>query len=154
MTLNHILKTIIKSLGLDEEKALAIYQLADPQITQKDVTDALKKEGAADYVELNDAGLELFLDGLITYKRGASGNKRKEKKEPVLSNNTILKKLRIALEFKDEDMLKIFALAGIELSKSELTPYFRKEGHRNYKECKDRMLIDFIKALEEYFKLA
>jgi len=69
------------------------------------------------------------------------------KSDTQLTNNTILKKLRIALELKEDDMLAILRLAGVEISKHELTALFRKEGHKNYKECGDQFLRKFLKGL-------
>ena len=64
-----------------------------------------------------------------------------------MTNNTILKKLRIALELKDTDMIEILKLADFEISKSEVTALFRNEGHRNYKECGDQLLRRFLDGL-------
>jgi uncharacterized protein YehS (DUF1456 family) len=64
-----------------------------------------------------------------------------------LTNNAILKKLRIALELKEDDMLGILKLANVDISKHELTALFRKEGHKNYKECGDQFLRKFLKGL-------
>jgi uncharacterized protein YehS (DUF1456 family) len=64
-----------------------------------------------------------------------------------LTNNAILKKLRIALQLKEDDMVGILKLAGVDISTSELTALFRKEGHRNYKECGDQFLRNFLKGL-------
>ncbi len=64
-----------------------------------------------------------------------------------MTNNTILKKLRIALELKDTDILEILQLADFEVSKSELSALFRKEDHKNYKECGDQLLRRFLNGL-------
>lgn len=64
-----------------------------------------------------------------------------------MNNNDILKKLRIALELKEEDIIEILKLTDFELSKSELSALFRKEGHRNYKECGDQILRRFLDGL-------
>jgi len=64
-----------------------------------------------------------------------------------LTNNTILKKMRIALDLKEDDMIAIMKLAGIDLSKHELTALFRKQGHKHYKECSDRILLGFLEGL-------
>ena len=64
-----------------------------------------------------------------------------------MTNNDILKKLRIALELKDSDMLEILKLAGFEISKPELNALFRNPGHRNYKECGDQILRRFLDGL-------
>ncbi|MBE9504644.1 MAG: DUF1456 family protein [Proteobacteria bacterium] len=64
-----------------------------------------------------------------------------------MKNNTILKKLRIALELKDTDIIEILKLADFEISKSELSALFRKEDHKNYKECGDQILRYFLDGL-------
>lgn len=62
-------------------------------------------------------------------------------------NNMLLKKIKIALSLSSEDMLGILGNAGVQISKSELSAVFRKEGHRNYKECGDRYARNFLKGL-------
>jgi len=64
-----------------------------------------------------------------------------------MTNNDILKKLRIALELKDTDIIEILKLAGFETTKSELSALFRNESHRNYKECGDQILRNFLNGL-------
>lgn len=61
-----------------------------------------------------------------------------------MTNNEIIKKLRIALDLKELDMVEIFELSGYEIKKSELSGIFRKEGHKNYKECSDLVLNHFL----------
>jgi uncharacterized protein YehS (DUF1456 family) len=64
-----------------------------------------------------------------------------------MTNNDILKKLRIALELKDTDIIDILKLAGFEITKSELSALFRNADHRNYKECGDQILRNFLNGL-------
>ncbi|MHB8882413.1 MAG: DUF1456 family protein [Thermodesulfovibrionales bacterium] len=64
-----------------------------------------------------------------------------------MTNNDILKKLRIALELKDTDIIDILKLAEFEISKAELSALFRSEDHRNYKECGDQILRKFLNGL-------
>jgi len=61
-----------------------------------------------------------------------------------MTNNDIIKKLRIALDLKELDMTEIFELSGYEIKKQELAAIFRKEGHKNYKECSDQLLSHFL----------
>lgn len=68
----------------------------------------------------------------------------------MLTNNDILKKLRVALELKDEDIVKILKLADFELSKSELNALYRNPTHPNYKECGDQLLRNFLNGLIIY----
>ena len=64
-----------------------------------------------------------------------------------MTNNDILKKLRVALHFRDEDIIKILLLVDFQITKSELGAIFRKEDHPNYKECGDQLLRNFLNGL-------
>jgi uncharacterized protein YehS (DUF1456 family) len=64
-----------------------------------------------------------------------------------LGNNAVLKKLRIALDLKEDDLIAIFKLAGIVMTTHELTALFRKPGHKHYKECSGQLLGAFIKGV-------
>ncbi len=68
----------------------------------------------------------------------------------MLTNNDILKKIRVALELKDEDVVNILKLAEFEISKSELNALYRKPDHPNYKECGDQLLRNFLNGLIIY----
>ena len=94
-------------------------------------------------MECPDVLLGSFLDGLIVSRRGP-GN---EPPDGELDNNAILRKLRIALELKDTDMLHILRSAGLTLSKSELAALFRRPDHRNFKPCGDQLLRKFLTGL-------
>jgi uncharacterized protein YehS (DUF1456 family) len=72
---------------------------------------------------------------------------RGTKNEKMLTNNDILKKIRVALELKDEDVVKILKLADFEITKSELNALYRKPDHANYKECGDQLLRNFLNGL-------
>jgi uncharacterized protein YehS (DUF1456 family) len=128
---------------------IAIFKLTDHEIEQSNLTGLLKKEGEEGFVNCRDDVLRYFLDGLILYKRGRKEIKPGEMRKPDsrLTNNAILKKLRIALELKEDDILAILKLADVDISRSELTALFRKEGHKNYKECGDQFLRKFLKGL-------
>lgn len=64
-----------------------------------------------------------------------------------MTNNDILKKLRIALKLQDIDIIEILKLAEFDITKSELNALFRREGHRNYQECGDQLLRRFLNGL-------
>ena len=64
-----------------------------------------------------------------------------------MTNNDILKKLRIALSLKDTDIIEILKLADFDISKAELSALFRSEDQRNYKECGDQILRRFLNGL-------
>ena len=64
-----------------------------------------------------------------------------------MTNNDILKKLRVALQLKDDDIVKILALVDFKVTTTELSAIFRKEDHPNYKECGDQLLRNFLNGL-------
>jgi uncharacterized protein YehS (DUF1456 family) len=68
----------------------------------------------------------------------------------MLTNNDILKKIRVALELRDEDVIKILKLCDFEIGKTELSAFFRKEDHPNYKPCGDQLLRNFLNGLIIY----
>jgi len=69
-----------------------------------------------------------------------------------MTNNDILKKLRVALKLRDEDIIQILKLAEFDVSKSELSALFRAEDHPNYKECGDQILRYFLNGLIVYMR--
>jgi uncharacterized protein YehS (DUF1456 family) len=64
-----------------------------------------------------------------------------------MTNNDILKKLRVALHLRDEDIIRILALKDFKITKSELGAIFRKEGHPKYMEAGDQILRNFLNGL-------
>lgn len=99
---------------------------------------------------LTDALLCAFLDGLIIARRGPlpSGAAPPELDTP-LTNNMILKKLRIALNLYEEGMLKLFHAGGKTLSKREMTALFRKPAHKYYRDCNDNLLSVFLEGVKK-----
>ena len=67
-----------------------------------------------------------------------------------MTNNDILKKLRVALKLRDEDILEILKLADFVATRSEIGALFRNEDHPNYKECGDQLLRNFLNGLIIY----
>ena len=64
-----------------------------------------------------------------------------------LTNNDILKKLRVALMLRDDQIVEILELVDFRISKSESGAFFRAEDHENYMECGDQVLRNFLNAL-------
>ena len=64
-----------------------------------------------------------------------------------MNNNDILKKLRVALHLRDDEIVDILKLVDFKVSKSELGAFFRKDDHPLYKECGDQILRNFLNGL-------
>ncbi len=147
MTNNDILRRICYTFDFTDSKMIAIFGLADHQITRGQISDWLKKDDDPAYQECNDSQLAIFLNGLINDKRG-----KKEGAQPAsekhLTNNIIFMKLKIALNLKADEVLEIMALAGLRISKHELSAFFRKAEHKNYRYCQDQILRNFLKGMQ------
>ena len=66
-----------------------------------------------------------------------------------MTNNDIFKKLRIAFNMKDTDIIETLGKVGFVISKSEINALFRSKSHRNYKACGDQLLRNFLDGLIE-----
>jgi uncharacterized protein YehS (DUF1456 family) len=67
-----------------------------------------------------------------------------------MSNNDIMKKLRVALKFTDDDIIEVLKLANFRITKTELGAIFRNEDHPNFKPCGDQILRNFLNGLIIY----
>ena len=147
MTNNDILRRIRYILGYDDKKMLLVFSLGGKTISTDVLIKKLKKNTESDFLNCNDKHLAAFLNGLIINKRGKKeGLQRPPEKK--LNNNMIFTKLKIAFHLKSDDILEIFTLSDFELSLHELSSFFRKRTHKNYKECKDQVLRYFLKGLQ------
>lgn len=151
MTNNDILRRIRYVFDFNDDKMIAIFESADCKVTRAQVSDWMKAEEDPDFDKLNDELLATFLNGLINDKRG-----KREGPQPVpekeLSNNAIFMKLKIALNMQAEDILEIMSSSDFRMSKHELSAFFRKVGHKHYRECKDQILRIFLKGLQMRYR--
>jgi uncharacterized protein YehS (DUF1456 family) len=146
---NDILRSIRYMLDLGDSKVVEIIQLADADfpIAKEDVQAFLKKDDDPGHLECSDRVLAHFLDGLIIHYRGRNDSLPPRPVEKRITNNLVLKKLRVAFELKDVDMHQAFADAGFPVSKPELSALFRQPDHHNFRACGDQMLRNFLKGL-------
>lgn len=148
---NEILYRIQKALSLTTEDILQAYLLEDYKMDASHLEALLKRHQDKEFVQASYEELGIFLDGLVSLKRGSSPKKTNEDEAVELTNNLILKKLRIALELKEAETEIIFGLADVKLSKQQLSSLFRKEGHKNFKPCSDELLMAFLEGLDEFY---
>ena len=147
MTNNDIFRRIRYTVDLKDNTIVKIFALADVSVTQEQVTAWLKKDEDDAFVTMKNKELASFLNGFISFKRG-----KREGPQPApesqLNNNMVFQKLRIALNMKAEDILEVFEQVGLPLSAHELSAFFRKPSHKNYRECKDQMLRNFLMGIQ------
>ena len=68
----------------------------------------------------------------------------------MLSNNDILKKLRVALQLRNDDIIEILKLVDFEITKGALGDLFRNEDQPGYVEAGDQVLRNFLNGLIIY----
>lgn len=147
MTNNDILRRIRYTFDFNDSKMVSIFALADHEVTREQISNWLKKDDDPAYQNCGDNQLAIFLNGLINEKRGKKEGAQ-PKPEKRINNNVIFMKLKIALNLKAEDVLEIMGLAELSISKHELSAFFRRPGHKHYRECKDQILRNFLKGMQ------
>ncbi|AXK38794.1 DUF1456 family protein [Crenobacter cavernae] len=146
---NDVLRSVRYMLDLNEAKIVDMVKLSGGEVQKPDVIAFLKKDEEEGYLNCPDGFMAHFLDGLIVYRRGKDESRPAQPVELSVSNNTILKKLRVAFELKEDDILAILESTGFKVSKPELSALFRKPGHANYRNCGDQLLRYFLKGLTQ-----
>ena len=147
MNNNDVLRRIRYTFNFDDSKMMAVFGLGGLEVTRAEISDWLKKDDDPDYKNCSDQQLATFLNGLIVDKRGKKDGPQPEP-EKQLSNNIIFRKLKIALNLQADDVLSMVNQADFRISKHELSAFFRKPGHRHYRECKDQVLRNFMKGMQ------
>ncbi|MCK5197315.1 MAG: DUF1456 family protein, partial [Spirochaetales bacterium] len=158
MTNNDILKRLRFALDISDFSLIEMVELGGKEISELDLAFYFKKEDEEDYKNCSNSVLVSFLDGLILKKRGPRKNENLDtpstgKNIPDANwgkssprNNSVMKKLRIALELKEVDIIEIFRQVDFRISKSEISALFRRSDHKNFRECGDQMLRNFIQG--------
>jgi len=151
LTNNDILRRLRYTFDLSDAQVIAIFAQGDLSVSREQISNWLKKDDDPALQSLNDLPFASFLNGFISHRRGKKEGEQ-PKPEKRLNNNMILRKLKIALDLKDVDMLEVVALADFNLSKPELSAFFRKPGHKHYRECKDQVLRNFLNGLQAKYR--
>lgn len=148
MNNNGILRRLRYLFDFNDIQVLALFKLVEYEVSKEDLLGWFKKDEEDPlYVELSDMELAHFLNGLIIEKRGRREGPLPEAEDP-LSNNMILRKLRIALDLKTDDILDLFESIDVKISKHELSAFFRNPEHRSYRPFLDQYLRNFLNALQ------
>ncbi|WP_137820441.1 DUF1456 family protein [Pseudomonas sp. 2FG] len=144
---NDVLRSVRYMLDISDAKVVEIIKLADYDVQPSAVSAFLKKDEEEGYADCSDEVMAHFLDGLVFHKRGKDESRPAHPMELPVTNNMVLKKLRVAFELKEDDMHAILQAADFPVSKPELSALFRKFGHSNYRTCGDQLLRNFLKGL-------
>ena len=147
MNHNDVLRSLRYMINVNDAQVVEIIGLSGLKVALADVATYLKKEEEPGFVRCPDRVMAHFLDGLVIHKRGRDESRPPLPVEVPVTNNSILKKLRVAFELKEDDLHAVLKAANFPVSKPELSALFRKVGHENYRPCGDQLLRNFLKGL-------
>lgn len=143
---NDCLRRIRYILDFSDSKMIAIFGLANVETDRKEISAWLKQDDDEDFEECSDSSFAAFLNGMIVALRGEKEGDT-PRVETRLNNNMVFIKLKIALSLKADEILQILKSAGQEISRHELSAFFRRPDHKHYRECKDQILRNFLNGL-------
>ena len=144
---NDVLRSLRYTLDISEAKMVEIIKLSGKQVTVAELSPLLKKEDEEGFTPCDDELMAHFLDGLVFFKRGKDDSRPAQPIELPVTNNMVLKKLRVAFELKEDDMHEVMNSVDCPVSKPEMSALFRKFGHSNYRTCGNQFLRNFLKGL-------
>ena len=145
---NDTLRSIRYMLDLGDVHVVEILALTGQAATREDVEGWLKKdEEEPGFVAMPDVVMAHFLDGLIIHRRGRDESQPERPVETRINNNTVLKKLRVAFELKEDDIVAMLSDTGMRVTKGEVNALFRQPKHSNFRLCGDQFLRNFLKGL-------
>ncbi|WP_313089002.1 DUF1456 family protein [Pseudomonas sp.] len=146
---NDVMRSLRYILNVNDAKIAEITRLTGCEIPDSEAMAYLKNEDEEGFKACPDRIMAHFLDGLVIYKRGRDESRPTPPIELPVTNNMVLKKLRVAFELKEDDLHAILKSVDFPVSKPELNALFRKAGHSNYRACGDQLLRNFLKGLAQ-----
>ena len=151
---NDVLRRLRYALAINDTAAISIFKLVNYDMDVDYLHAVMKREGEEGYLPCRDKIIALFLDGLIIKNRGRQDGQMPHELGPKerLSNNEVLRKIRIAMSYKDDDMIAVLKLADFRISKGELSAFFRKPDHRNYKPAGDQVVRNLLQGMVKKYR--
>ena len=151
MNNNDILRRVRYIFDYGDDKIIKLFKHGGKEVTRAEISNWLKKDDDENQKPIYDVDLATFLNGLIIKHRGKKDGEQ-PKPEKSLNNNQIFRKLKIALNLKDEDIVALMGLADLEVSKHEINAIFRKPTQKQYRVCKDQFLRNFLQGLQTKYR--
>ncbi len=147
MNNNDILRRIRYTFDFSDTKMMNLFSSGGDDATREQISDWMKKDDDPAFVSLDDIKLAVFLNGFINDRRGKKEGEQ-PKPEETLTNNIIFRKLKIALNFKEDDIMELFELTGMNISKHEISAFFRSPDQKQYRLCQDQILRNFLHGMQ------
>lgn len=147
MKASDCLRRVRYILDLDDKEVIAVFEQAEQKVTRAQVIAWMKKDDEPEFKEISDVMFATFLNGLINQRRGRKDGPQ-PKPEQSMNNNLVFRKLKIAFNLQAEEILRLLSLADLDISKHELSAFFRRPDHKHYRDCKDQILRNFLTGLQ------
>lgn len=148
---NIVLRQLRYIFEWNDAKVIDLFAQAEVEVTKDQVIAWLKKEEHEGYVRISDMDFSSLLNGFINDKRGKREGPQVAP-EKILNNNIIFRKLKIALNYKDVDIIDTFKEVDFLISKHEISAFFRNPKQGQYKACEDQFLRNFLHGLQLKFR--
>ncbi|PCJ64101.1 MAG: hypothetical protein COA58_14035 [Bacteroidetes bacterium] len=146
MTTNDILRRTRYAFDYKDPDMIKLFASGGMEVTREQVKAWLLRDEYQGFKEATHEELATFLNGLIIEKRG-----KREGPQPIaekiLTNNVVLRKFKIAMNWRDEDILETLMLGDMRFGKHELSALFRKPTHSHYRLCKDQLIRKLLIGL-------
>ena len=150
MTNNDIIRQLRYIFDFSDQQMQQVFAAANYDTDIQSIKSWLTNN-ESQQTELTNAQLNVFLDGLINEKRG----KRDDYKlhlDDELSNNLVLRKLKIALHLKSHDILSMMNDVDANISKHELSAFFRHPDQSQYRDMGNQYLRNFLHGLKKQLR--
>lgn len=146
---NDVLRRLRFALRINDTSAIKLFKIVNYDMDPKYLANIMKKEEEPGYLPCRDKLLVFFLDALIIHNRGKREGEvyQPPRSGQRLTNNEILRKIRIAMSYQDNDIIALLKLVDFSIGKTELSALFRRPDHRNYKECGDQLLRNLLNGM-------
>jgi uncharacterized protein YehS (DUF1456 family) len=145
---NDVIKSIRYILDLSETEIAEILKLAGYNPTRSEV-NYIFNDNDGEGPDSTHEMTAYFLDGLIYHLRGKSDKHPPQPIQVPVTNNMVLKKLRVAFKLKEEDIHRILKKTGFKISSPELSALFRRKDQKNFRPAGDQVLRYFLKGLAD-----
>lgn len=153
MLVNDILRRVRFALDIGDAKVSELFSLTGSTLDRGVLSTMFLKEDDESFALCPDAVAHRFFSGLIIDRRGVRPG---VSPEPVrvdrLTGNDVLWYIRIALSLRDSDVADIIRKGGMMVDKTELSAFFRKKDHPNFRSCQDQLLRAFLSGLTAAYR--
>lgn len=151
MNNNDILRRLRYTFDFSDSQMIELFDIADFVVERSIISNWMKKEDDPEFIEMDDSDLAIFLNGLIIKKRGKRDGPQAEPEEE-LTNNIILRKIKIALSLKTDDILELYTSINKKISPHELSAFLRNPKQKQYRNCNDQYMRQFLSGLQQKYR--